>query len=81
MVSSSRESGAELVEARIFSTPKWPTAFNRAMLEYRSSVLSLRVSASSAAARSVSPLSEQHDAAAARASGWSSISAGTPSPN
>src|ERR1700730_14190773 len=42
--------------ARIFGTPKYPTDFKRAMLEYRSSGLSLRASASSAAARSLSPL-------------------------
>src|SRR5260370_39636030 len=43
-------------KARTFGGPKGPTTLKRAMLEYRASLCSLRASASSAAARSVSPL-------------------------
>jgi hypothetical protein len=43
-------------KARTFGTPKYAMVFKRAMLEKRSSALSLRASASSMAARSVSPL-------------------------
>jgi hypothetical protein len=42
-------------KARIFGTPKYWAACKRAMLENRSSRVSLRASASSAAARSLSP--------------------------
>src|SRR6516162_1838145 len=43
-------------KARTFGSPNDVIAFNRARLEYRSSLFSLWASASSAAARSVSPL-------------------------